>query len=55
MNKKEKVNTYIKNFTNEILDKLEENNNIDFFNIKISNHQGNIQADYTIRERLKVY
>lgn len=47
-----------KSITNHILtvlDDLDNKDKLDHFTINISNHNGNLQSDHTIKERIKVY
>ena len=55
MQNKDKLKAKIEEFINVVIDKAAEEGKIDFFNIEISNHQGNLQMDYSLRGREKVY
>lgn len=55
MENKEKLKAQINEFIDNVIDKVEEDNKIDYFQIEISNHQGNLQMDYSLRDRKKVY
>lgn len=55
MEKKEKIKLKINEFINTVIDKAEHDEKLDYFNIEISNHQGNLQMDYSLRDRKKVY
>lgn len=53
-----KKDILFKNITNHILtvlDDLENKDKLDHFTINISNHNGNVQLDHTIKERIKAY
>lgn len=39
----------------EILQHAEREDSLDYFKIEVSNHNGNLQVDYSFRERVKVY
>jgi hypothetical protein len=53
--KKETLKKRITEFVETVLNVAEKNGNLDYFNIEISNHQGNLQMDYTLKDRKKVY
>lgn len=55
MENKEKIKEQIHSFVECVLDKAKEDGKLDFFNIEISNHQGNLQMDYSVRDRRKIY
>lgn len=55
MENKEKIKEQIHSFINIVVDKADRDEKLDFFNIEISNHQGNLQMDYSLRDRKKVY
>lgn len=55
MDNKEKIKDQIHSFINAVVDKADEDEKLDFFQIEISNHQGNLQMDYSLRDRKKVY
>lgn len=55
MENKDKLKTKINEFVNIVVDKVDEDNKLDYINIEISNHQGNLQMDYSVRDRKKVY
>lgn len=55
MENKEKLKIKINEFINTVIDKANEDKKIDHFQIEISNHQGNLQLDYSLRDRKKVY
>lgn len=55
MEKIEKIKEQIHSFVECVLDKANEDDKIDYINIEISNHQGNLQMDYSVRDRKKVY
>lgn len=54
-NNKNKLKEKISEFTDTVIDKAAEDNKIDYFHIEISNHNGNLQMDYKLRDRKKVY
>ena len=51
----EKLKRQITEFINAAIDTAEKSEKLDHINIEISNHQGNLQMDYTLRDRKKVY
>lgn len=53
--KKESLQKQITEFIKTVLEAAERNGNLDHFTIEISNHQGNLQMDYTLRDRKKAY
>ena len=55
MKNKEKLKEQIHSFINVVIDKAADDEKLDYFNIEISNHQGNLQMDYSLRDRKKVY
>lgn len=55
MEKKEKIKEQIHSFIECVVDKADEEDKLDYINIQISNHQGNLQMDYSVRDRKKVY
>ena len=55
MEKKDKLKLKINEFISTVIDKAEYDDKLDYFNIEISNHQGNLQMDYSLRDRKKVY
>ncbi|MBC8590631.1 hypothetical protein [Wansuia hejianensis] len=55
MDNKDKLKNKINEFINVVVDKAAEDNKLDHFNIEISNHNGNLQMDYRLRDRKKVY
>lgn len=55
MENKDKLKTKINEFVNIVVDKADKDNKLDYINIEISNHQGNLQMDYSVRDRKKVY
>ncbi|MBS4534784.1 hypothetical protein GOQ29_04045 [Clostridium sp. D2Q-14] len=54
-NKREMLEYQINSYIEYILRNLDNSNNLDYFNIKISNHNGNIQAECTLKDRKKAY
>ncbi len=42
-------------FIDAVLIAAEKENKLDYIDIEISNHQGNLQMDYRLRDRKKVY
>ena len=42
-------------FIDAVLDVAEKEGKLDYIQIEISNHQGNIQMDYKLRDRKKAY
>lgn len=42
-------------FIDAVLIAAENENKLDYIDIEISNHQGNLQMDYRLRDRKKVY
>lgn len=55
MKKKEKLKEELNGFISCVIDQAEKEDKLDFFNIEINNHMGNLQKDYTLRDRKKVY
>lgn len=55
MENKEKIKEQVHSFINCVIDKADEDEKLDYFNIEISNHNGNLQMDYSLRDRKKVY
>lgn len=53
--KKEKIKKQINEFVENVIDRADEEERLDYFNIEISNHNGNLQMDYSLRDRKKVY
>ena len=53
--KKENLKRQITNFVDTVLQVAEKNGKLDYFVIEISNHQGQLQKDFTLRDRGKVY
>lgn len=43
------------NFIDTVLNAAEKEGKLDYIQIEISNHQGNIQMDYKLRDRKKAY
>jgi hypothetical protein len=54
-NKKESLKRQIVEFIDMVLSTAEKSGKLDFINIEISNHQGQLQMDYTLRDRKKAY
>ena len=42
-------------FIDAVLDVAEKEGKLDYIGIEISNHQGNVQMDYKLRDRKKAY
>lgn len=55
MSKKEQLKTRINEFIDVAVEHADKQGKLDFINIEISNHNGNLQMDYTLRDRKKVY
>lgn len=55
MENKDKLKAKIIEFIATVIDKADSDDKLDYFNIEISNHQGNLQMDYSLRDREKVY
>lgn len=55
MNKKEQLKARINEFIDVAVDIAEKAGSLDHMQIEISNHQGNLQMDYRLRDRKKVY
>lgn len=51
----EKLKAKINKFIDYCIDKASKENKLDYMSIEISNHNGNLQMDYKIRDREKVY
>jgi hypothetical protein len=43
------------NFIDAVLNVAEKEDKLDYIEIGISNHQGNVQMDYKLRDRRKAY
>lgn len=54
-NKRKCLENRIMEFVQSVFKVAEKDNNLDFFSIEISNHQGNLQMDYTLKKRGKAY
>lgn len=52
---KKKTKEQIYNFIEAVIDKAEEDDKLDYFQIEVSNHNGNLQMDFSQRDRKKVY
>ncbi|NLY44755.1 MAG: hypothetical protein GX053_02010 [Tissierella sp.] len=50
-----KLKNKISEFIDVVIDKAVEDDKLDYFHIEISNHNGNLQMDYKLRDRKKVY
>lgn len=55
MENKEKLKIKINEFIGTVIDKADEDDRLDYLHIEISNHNGNLQMDYRLRDRKKVY
>lgn len=55
LDNKDKLKNKINEFINVVVDKAAEEGKIDYFNIEISNHQGSLQMEYSLKDREKVY
>ncbi len=53
--KKELLKERMHEFIDTVLDLADSEDKLDYINIQISNHNGNIQTDYTFRDREKAY
>lgn len=53
--KKQNLKNQMVNFIDAVLIAAENENKLDYIDIEISNHQGNLQMDYKLRDRKKVY
>ena len=54
-NKKEMLQYQIGCFVESVLSLADREEKLDHLEIEISNHQGNLQMDYRLRDRKKVY
>lgn len=52
---KKKIKEQIYNFIEAVIEKADEDDKLDYFQIEISNHNGNLQMDFSLRDRKKVY
>lgn len=52
---KEKLKSRINEFVDTVIEKAAGDNKLDYFNIEISNHQGNLQMQYSLKDREQVY
>ena len=50
-----KLKQKINEFVDVVIDKAVEDDKLDYFNIEISNHNGNLQMDYRLKKKKKVY
>lgn len=55
MENKDKLKAKINEFIDVVIDRADQEGKIDYFHIEISNHNGNLQMDYKLRDRKKVY
>lgn len=55
MGKREVLYNRIMLFIQYVLSTAEKEDKLDYINIQISNHNGNLQMDYTLRSREKAY
>ena len=55
MENKDKLKAKINEFIDIVVDKAADEGKLDFFNIEISNHQGSLQMEYSLKDREKVY
>ncbi|WP_099192774.1 hypothetical protein [Tepidibacter mesophilus] len=53
--KKEMLKYQMVSFIDCVLDSADNENKLDYINIEINNHNGNLQMDYTLRNRKKAY
>lgn len=55
MDNKKKLKVKISEFVETVIDKAAEDQKLDYFNIEISNHNGSLQMEYSLKDRKKVY
>lgn len=53
--KKNSLKKQMVSFIDVVLDVAAKEGKLDYIEIEISNHQGNLQMDYRLRDRKKVY
>ncbi len=53
--KRQKIEDKIKEFVGKVLNVAEKEEKLDHLNMEISNHNGNLQMDYTLRDRERAY
>ncbi len=53
--KKQNLKNEIGRYIDEIMDTAEIMNSLDFFNIEIKNHDGQLNVEYKLKNRKKVY
>lgn len=53
--KRQNLKNQMVDFIDAVLIAAEKENKLDYIDIEISNHQGNLQMDYRLRDRKKVY
>ena len=53
--KKSCLRNQIINFIDAVLNVAEKEGKLDYIEIEISNHMGNLQMDYKLRDRKKAY
>ena len=55
MENKDKLKEKIYEFIEATLSIAEKEDKLDHFSLEVSNHQGNLQMDYSLRDRKKIY
>ena len=53
--KKAMIRHQISCYIDEILNVAKNTDSLDYFNIEVSNHEGKLSVDYTLKNRKKVY
>ena len=53
--KKEKLEEQLHEYISSVLSIAESRDELDYFDISISNHNGDLQRKYTAKDRKKVY
>lgn len=55
MENKNLLKDKIVEFIDTVIEKAEQDDKLDHFSLEISNHQGNLQMNYSLRDRKKIY
>lgn len=53
--KKSKIKEQINDFIDTVLNVAEREGKLDYFELEINNHAGNLQMDFKVRDRKKAY
>mgnify|MGYP000953615438 CR=1 FL=1 len=55
VNKKQNLKRQIIGFIDKVLEIAEKEDKLDYIDIEIKNHQGNLQMEYVLKNRMKIY